>query len=160
MRRAWLGMIAAVALLANESLAGKKSKSATTTDQWQISYDMALKQAKASNRPILACFLGSDWCPYCIRLIKESLLTNDFRSWAADKAVVLIVDFPKKTPQSLAIKAQNEALQKRYQVKGFPAVLLISTDGSEIGRLGGYSGKESWEKGIVNLVAKTKKHKE
>jgi protein disulfide-isomerase len=152
-------IVVALALLANGALAAKKRQATPKDDPWQVSYELALKQAKESNRPVLACFLGSDWCPYCIRLLKESIWTNEFKSWAADKAVVLIVDFPKNTPQLPALKAQNELLQQKYQVKGFPNVVLISADGEELGRLGGYSGKEPWERSIMDLVAKAKTDK-
>jgi hypothetical protein len=100
MRHWWLGMIVvALALQVDGALAAKKRQEGPKADPWQVSYELALKQAKESNRPVLACFLGSDWCPYCVRLLKESIWTNEFRIWAAEKAVVLILDFPKNTPQ-------------------------------------------------------------
>ncbi|HEY4953226.1 MAG TPA: thioredoxin family protein, partial [Verrucomicrobiae bacterium] len=47
--------------------------------------------------------------------------------------------FPDKKPQSDALKAANDALQKKYDVEGFPTFLLLNQDGKELGRQTGYS---------------------
>jgi len=38
---------------------------------WQTDFDLAKKQAKEENKPILMLFTGSDWCPPCKMLKKR-----------------------------------------------------------------------------------------
>ena len=114
------GMTLIVVMLASPSLGASTSQPTAKGNPWRMSYDEARKQAQDLHKPILACFVGSDWCPYCIRLLKEKLNTSDFTKWAARNVVLLIVDFPKKTPQDSAVKKRNQSLKEKFKVKGYP----------------------------------------
>ena len=106
--------------------------------QWGTDFDAALKQAKAQKKLVLLDFTGSDWCPWCIKMDQETLSTTKFLSYAADKLVLVMLDFPHNTPQSDGLKRANQALYDRFSVDGFPNFLLLDASGKELGRQVGY----------------------
>jgi thiol:disulfide interchange protein len=112
---------------------------------WLVGWDAAVAQARTSGRPILADFTGSDWCPPCKRLKAEVFSTPAFATWAADKVVLLEVDFPRAGNQPPEVAVGNNALLDRFKVEGFPTILLLTADGAELGRLGYQpGGAEPW----------------
>lgn len=94
--------------------------------KWYDSFEEASKIAKKTNKPILANFTGSDWCGWCIRLDKEVFSKAEFQKWAKENVVLLTVDFPrrKKLPEDIA--SQNNALQRAFQVSGYPTIWLMN----------------------------------
>jgi len=111
---------------------GAQPESASHGD-WSTDYAEAAKRARASDRPLVAFFTGSDWCTWCKRLEKEVFETAAFKAWAKDKVVLLELDFPSRTPQSKALKDQNKKLAAKYQVEGFPTVLILDPAGKVLG---------------------------
>jgi len=105
-------------------------------DEWLTDYAKAIAQAKAQNKPVLVDFTGSDWCGWCIRLDREVFSLQDFKSYAAQKFILLKIDFPRSKALPAAEQAQNEKLASRYQVQGFPTVLVLNPNGSKAGELG------------------------
>jgi thioredoxin-related protein len=103
---------------------------------WQTNYPAAAAEAKASNRPLLLFFGGSDWCGWTKKLNGEVLIQPAFLAFAESNFVCVSVDFPRTTPQDAATKKQNKELAAKYGVKGYPAVLLLKPDGQIIGRAG------------------------
>lgn len=119
---------------------------------WQTDLPTALAQAKAENKLVFMDFTGSDWCPACIAFHKEATASPEFAAYAKTNLVLMEVDFPNHKPQSAALKAANAALQKKYDIKGFPTLILLNADGKELKRQLGYdSGK------IQKLIKKLKK---
>ena len=106
---------------------------------WTDDYAKAVEKAKAENKNILLDFTGSDWCGWCIKFDKETLSTDKFAEYAKAHLELVVVDFPNKKPQSDDLKAANKALQKKYDVDGFPTFVLLNADGKEIGRQVGYT---------------------
>ena len=105
---------------------------------WTDDYTKAVAQAKAENKAILLDFTGSDWCGWCMKMKQETLDTPQFTAYAQKNLVLVTVDFPHKTPQTPAVKLQNEKLNARYQADGFPTYVLIDKFGRELGRQSGY----------------------
>lgn len=105
---------------------------------WLDNAEAAKKQAKAENKLILTDFTGSDWCGWCIRMRKNVLDTPEFEAYAKDKFVFLEVDMPRRKAQSPELKKQNAELCKRYQVSGFPTMLVLNHKGDVVGGFGGY----------------------
>jgi protein disulfide-isomerase len=89
---------------------------------WETNVDKAAQLAMKTNKPLLLFFTGSDWCGWCIRLQKEVLKTAEFANWAQENAVLVELDFPKRTPQQPEIQQQNSALQQMFQVQGYPTI--------------------------------------
>ena len=128
---------------------------------WTTSWQEALAESKASGKLILADFTGSDWCGWCKRLHKEVFNTPEFVRWAKGRVVLLELDFPSREPQPDELKTQNEALQKRYGVEGFPTVLFLDAEGAIVGRSGYLpGGPQPWIKNAVELVPALAKARE
>ena len=106
---------------------------------WQTDLPKALVAAKAENKMVLLDFTGSDWCPWCIQFDKEALNTDKFATYAKEHLELVQLDFPNTKPQSAELKAANAALQKQYNVEGFPTYVLLNADAKEIGRQVGYA---------------------
>lgn len=104
---------------------------------WMIDFEAAKKKALAEDKQILLEFTGSDWCPPCKMLKQEVLSQEVFLSEAKKKFILVELDFPKDkskmTPETIA---QNELLQKRYLVSGFPAILLLDSKGRPYAQTG------------------------
>ena len=97
----------------------------------------ALKLGKDLNRPVLAFFTGSDWCPVCQTAQKEVLTTEVFRTWAEGHVVLLEIDSPRRE-QPKEAKAQTEALKRQYSVNSFPTFHLLNpADGKTYGSING-----------------------
>jgi len=105
---------------------------------WQTDFSAAKAAAKKDSKTILLDFTGSDWCGWCIKMKKDSLDQKAFQEFADKKLVLVEVDFPNNKKQTDAVKKQNEDLQKRYNVEGYPTFVLVDGDGKELGRHVGY----------------------
>jgi protein disulfide-isomerase len=46
------------------------------------------------------------------------------------------VDFPQTKPQSASVKGQNEKLQEKYRIQGYPTVVVLNGAGKELGQVG------------------------
>jgi protein disulfide-isomerase len=124
-----IGLLAAGALL---SLARAEESS------WLTDLPKAQAKAKTENKMVLLDFTGSDWCGWCIKFDKDVLATKEFKDYAAKNLVLVQLDFPNKKPQSDELKKANAALQKKYDVSGYPTFVVLDKDGKEVGRQVGY----------------------
>lgn len=104
--------------------------------EWTTNYAAALEEAKTSNRHTFLFFTGSDWCGWCKRLVREILATPEFTRYAKDNLVLVKLDYPRKKPQPAQLKAQNAELAQRYKIGGYPKIVVLDSDGKEVGRLG------------------------
>jgi thioredoxin-related protein len=111
---------------------------ASDHDGWTTDYAAAKAQAVAANKVMLLEFHGSDWCPPCIKLNKEVLSTPEFKAFAADKLVLVNLDFPRRTELAPELQAQNRKLAGDYGVQYFPTVILVSADGKVLGQTVGF----------------------
>ncbi|MGA3170966.1 MAG: thioredoxin family protein [Chthoniobacteraceae bacterium] len=106
---------------------------------WISDFGKALAQAKAGNANILMDFTGSDWCPWCQRMDQEVLNTREFKDYATkNNLVLMLVDFPQTKPLPQSVQAQNNDLQSKYAVQGFPTFILTDKDGNVLGQQVGY----------------------
>ena len=99
---------------------------------WHTDMNKAIEISKKENKPLFLFFTGSDWCGWCIRLQKEVLKTPEFAAWAKENVVLVELDYPRKSPQTDAIKKQNNELQMAFGIQGFPTIVLangITKDG-------------------------------
>ena len=113
----------------------------STPEGWLDDYDAALKKAAAENKHVVIDFSGSDWCGWCKRLDKEVFATDEFRKGAAEKYVLLMVDSPSDksllTPEAAK---KNPELVKKFNVHGFPTVVVLDSKGEEVMRTGYQAG--------------------
>lgn len=103
---------------------------------WFTNCREAKAEAQKNNLPMFLFFTGSDWCPWCKRLMTETLDTARFRDFVKGKFVLVYVDFPRKTMLPEAIEWRNGKLRNHYAVEGFPTVIITEPDGRKIAELG------------------------
>ncbi len=115
--------------------------SAFAEGPWLTNFEEARKVALKEGKPLLLDFTGSDWCPPCKMLHKSVFDTPEFIKEAPTKYVLVMLDFPRMKKQPADLKAQNESLQRKYAVTGYPTVLLVDPKNGEVyGRTVGYGG--------------------
>lgn len=125
--------------------------------QWQTNYQQALEQAKSSNKPVLLFFTGSDWCTWCHRLEDEVLKTPAFANALGDKMIFVTLDYPKRATADAQLKAQNQALQQKYSIQGYPTVIVIDGNEKVLTRTGYEAGgAENYVNSLKNKVSSIK----
>ena len=108
---------------------------------WATDYQKAQEEAKANHKLIFLDFTGSDWCGYCFQFDKAILSQPQFKDYASKNLVLVEVDFPRRKEQSVEIKKQNMELARRYQIEGFPTLVVLDGEGKTIWRYDGlYQG--------------------
>jgi len=125
--------------------------------EWTNNFKKASAQAKASGKYMLLDFSGSDWCGWCIKLEKEVFSKSEFKKFAAKSLVCVLLDFPRKKKQSSSLKQQNTALAKKYKVRGYPTVIILSPTG-ELAGTTGYQpgGPKAYIKHLQEIINKHK----
>ena len=110
-------------------------------DIWIQDYEQALKLAAAQGKDIIMDFTGSDWCGWCIKLDEEVFAKQEFIDVVPNKFVLLKLDYPQdKSIITEEVKIQNEALQKKYPVAGFPTIFVTDAQGRPYAQTGYQEG--------------------
>jgi thioredoxin-related protein len=103
---------------------------------FETDFEEAAETARNSNRYMLLDFSGSDWCGWCIRLDKEVFGKKEFQKYAKENLACVLLDFPRRKSLKKSLKEQNEALQRKYEVRGFPSVIVLSPKGDFVTKTG------------------------
>ena len=153
---------AGFALNAADAKAAKEEKKAEKKAElaWLTDLAAAKKQAAEEKKPILMFFTGSDWCGWCIKLHEDVLDKKEFQDFAKDNVILLELDYPNSIPQSDALKKQNKALGEKFDVNGYPTMVLVASDGEkEITRAVGYDKElvSKLKKAVKKSAASAKK---
>lgn len=129
---------------------------------WHTDLNKAVEIARQEQKPLFLFFTGSDWCGWCIRLQNEVFKTPEFVAWAKEKAVLVELDFPRKTPQSDEIRLQNNQMQQMFAVQGYPTVWFVKptikedgkTNFEQLGKTGYVAGgPNAWITGANQILA-------
>jgi protein disulfide-isomerase len=110
---------------------------------WTTDLSKAQSQAKAEKKLVFMDFNGSDWCPPCKALHKTVLSSPEFVSFAKNNLVLVDVDFPGHKQQTEELKKANKALSKKFNIEGFPTVIVLNADGKELKKVVGYRGQSA-----------------
>ncbi len=123
---------------------------------WTSDFAAAQKEATSSKKDLLIDFTGSDWCGWCIKLDEEVFSKQAFKDGVKDKFVLVELDFPNdKTKLSEATQKQNAELGEKYDVQGYPTILLTDADGKPYASTGyQQGGPEEYVKHLDDLRAK------
>jgi protein disulfide-isomerase len=105
---------------------------------WLTSVPDAKAKAAKEQKLVLLDFTGSDWCGWCIKLDKETFSKSEFIDYAKKNLVLVEVDFPNKKAQSDELKAANKALGAKYEVTGYPTLIVMKPDGTVVWKQVGY----------------------
>lgn len=127
--------------LAGLLLALTASLASAGGEGWMTDFEAAKKKATSENKDLLLDFTGSDWCPPCKKLTANILGKDEFKKGASAKYILVELDFPKdKSGQSKETQKQNNELRKKYNIKGYPTILLIDVKGLPYGQTGYQAG--------------------
>ena len=107
---------------------------------WTDDYDKGLAQAKTEKKMSLLDFTGSDWCGWCIKLDKEVFSEKEFKDYAKQNLVLIELDYPQQKRLTKHTKDQNEKLKGEYKIKGYPTVIILDSEGKQVGQLGYMEG--------------------
>jgi len=127
---------------------------AAAEGDWMTDLAKAQEKAKAEKKLVLVDFTGSDWCPPCKALHKNVFSSEEFAEFAKKNLVLVEVDFPRKKEQSDQLKKANRELAKKYEIDGYPTVIVFDGSGKQLKKDVGYSGA-----GAKDYVAELKKIK-
>lgn len=98
-------------------------------ETWTTDLKAARAQAADQGKDLLLSFTGSDWCPDCIRLKNDILVTGEFRKAMAPHFVLVELDFPRDQAGIPAARlSRNEKLLEDYSVVEFPTLVLADPD--------------------------------
>ena len=130
-----------------------------SAEGWMTDFEKAKKKAMNENKNIIIDFSGSDWCSWCIKLDEEVFQKDEWKAYAKEHLVQVLIDFPReKSEQSEALQKQNNELAKQYTVRGFPTVLILNQEGQLIDKTGYQrGGAENYIKHIKALIGDAEK---
>lgn len=115
----------------------KPAVAADRKAKWLTKMEKAQEQATETGLPILVLFTGTTWCSYCIKLEKEVFSKPEFKTFADQNLVLLILDYgPGGEPSS----KKDEKLAKDYGVTGYPTYFLIDATGKQLAKGGFHDG--------------------
>ena len=123
---------------------------------WQSDYDEAFKLAQKKKKPLLVFFTGSDWCGPCKMLHADLFDNEEFIKYANKNLILYKADFPRKESNITdAQKLKNNELKSKFNIAGFPTVILLNSKGEILGKQVGYSrtqGSENHKKTIEDAI--------
>ena len=156
-RRSVLAARGSAIILAALGLAGISALAAASSDDsaWLTDLSTAQRKAKAEHKLVLMDFTGSDWCHPCMDLRKNVLTAPEFVAYAKTNLVLVEVDFPQKKAQTEELKRSNEQLSQKFEVQGFPTVILLDGDGKQLSKSVGYGGEDP--KQFIEKIEKARK---
>ena len=85
-------------------------------------------------------------------MLDSAVLTKDeFKKYADANFVLVMIDFPRGKPQSDDQKKANSALSDKFHVDGYPTLVVVDSDGHELGRTSGYE-PGSGQRAVINAL--------
>jgi len=91
-----------------------------------LTVDQALAAAKRDKKVVMIDFFTT-WCLPCKKLDKTTWTDPEVQKWLADNTVALRLDAEKESE-----------LAKKHRIEGYPTMLFLTPDGTEIDRIFGY----------------------
>ena len=98
-----------------------------TAIEWSTDRDSAFAKARTEQKAILVTFYA-DWCIWCKRFEDTTLADNKVASYLSDTVVAVRLD----------VDGDGRELSNQYEVDGLPTILMLNTEGVELGRIPGY----------------------
>ena len=107
---------------------------------WIQSYDQALKEAQLGDKLILA-YLYTDWCGYCKKMEAETFTDKAVIDEMSDRYVWLKLN--AETDE------EGRRLQERFNITGYPGLLLLNGEGQEMERISGFVPADAFRERVA-----------
>lgn len=121
--------------------------------RWNTDMSSARREAQKYNLPIYLVFTGTSWCPPCQRMEKEVFNSSEFRTFSNRKLVLMKV----VVPASRKISGLNSQLSTRFDIRSYPTILLLDSNGNDFYKKSGASTNPgSHVSKIEGLIASAK----
>lgn len=98
---------------------------------WHTQWTAAMQEAK-ENRGVVLVDYYADWCDSCRRMQAELFPREEFRALTESYRVALLRVDASNVPAGTGV------LVRPFEVKGFPTLILSSSDGRELESMEGY----------------------
>lgn len=95
--------------------------------RWEREWEDAFSRAEAEQKAVLVDFYA-DWCVWC-----KKLDTTTYRH-----AEVVSLLHSELVPLKVDVDDGGKVRARKWGVSGLPTILVIATDGRELGRIPGY----------------------
>ena len=94
--------------------------------KWNENFASAIAESEKTNKPMFVYF-GTSWCPYCKQLESETFTNQDVQKKIAENFIPVKVDGDV-----------NPELCSKYNVMGFPTIILIGSNGKKLDSIEGF----------------------
>ena len=91
-------------------------------------FQQMLEKAKTENKILMVDFF-TDWCKWCVELEMKVYSDPQVASYANTNFINYKID---------AEKGEGIELAKKYKIPGYPTIVFLKSDGSEVDRIVGY----------------------
>jgi thioredoxin-related protein len=139
-----------VAQSVKEKVEPHKAKAVAGPVQWETDPAKAMARAKAEHK-LIFCDLWTEWCGWCIKLQKDT-----FPSAEAQEALGKVVALSVKTELRNSTPTEFKYMEARYQVEGYPTLLILDAEGKEVARHAGYFPPKEFKAWVNGVVAERK----
>lgn len=120
-------------------------------------YPRSVEIARKTNRPLLLAFLGTDWSMKSLKLDREVFDQGAFADDSKYNFLLCKIHFYQTQERAPDVLVQNQQLAERYHVEDFPCVVVLSPQGTELGRVGYIpGGVEKFASAVNALIFKAR----
>ena len=123
-----------------QSYLGQQALDATGLPR--LEFQQALQQAKQQDRYILAD-ISAIWCPTCRKLDKKIFSDTNVKKTIAQHYIFSRIEYETD---------QGKAFMKRYNIKGFPSLLILDKDATVQRRLALTFDPELFVEYLTNFI--------
>lgn len=113
---------------------------------WKQSAAEAIEQARLTGKPLLV-FFTSQHSAAALAMERTMVLAEEFRVLTEQSFIPLRIDFSDQETQRSEF---YKAFKERMEPRGYPTMLVILPDGTEITRLSGY--KTDYQEGYIKRL--------
>lgn len=139
-----------VAAIEREPAPTPPAETAPSTMQWS-SLDAALSESGKSGKPVMIDF-NAEWCPPCRRLKHEVFEVPDHvRAIQTEVIPVSVVDRHREEGSN---RPEVEELYRRFQIRGFPTLVVFSPATGRAVQTSGYGGAD-WTRDWIASAARS-----
>jgi thiol:disulfide interchange protein len=112
---------------------------------WHNDLSKSLATASSKNKLVLIDFY-TDWCGWCKKLDRDTYTDASVITYLNDDFVCVKLDAEDG--------GQGEAAAKKYQVRAFPAILVLEPSGKLVGAMYGYKNAQDFPAAVKELTGR------